>query len=283
MAPAAAPHDGAKPVRRAPRTGRQLAPSSAASSDSGVTTRSGSSDVGQVARVHARAPHLLDERCVARPEAHVVPDARKMDRERRAPAARAQNRDVESITTGSASDARCRSRSRRRLARCRKRISAAVPAAAPTTGSRRTGEPGRRRQRDRRRNRTQRDVARGPHRRPGTARRDRGRERRQHREHACRDRDAFAAVEAQPDRIDVADNGRGAGQRRDAAAAARHVGRAPPRPRPWRHRAPSPTTPRQVPVVRITFAAPTLPLPATRTSIPARRASRNANGTEPAR
>src|SRR5215212_8865730 len=42
-------------------------------------------------------------------------------------------------------------------------------------------------------------------------------------------------------------------------------------------------TPRQAPVVRHTLAAPTLPLPATRTSIPARRASRNANGTEPAR
>ena len=40
-------------------------------------------------------------------------------------------------------------------------------------------------------------------------------------------------------------------------------------------------TPSGSPVVRSTFAAPTLPLPATRTSIPARRASRNANGTEP--
>jgi hypothetical protein len=35
------------------------------------------------------------------------------------------------------------------------------------------------------------------------------------------------------------------------------------------------------PEVRSTFAAPTLPLPETRTSMPARRASRNANGTDP--
>ncbi len=42
-------------------------------------------------------------------------------------------------------------------------------------------------------------------------------------------------------------------------------------------------TPRHGPVVRSTLAAPTLPLPATRTSIPARRASRKANGTEPVR
>ena len=41
-------------------------------------------------------------------------------------------------------------------------------------------------------------------------------------------------------------------------------------------------TPRDVRVVRSTFAAPTLPLPVTRTSMPARRASMNANGTEPA-
>src|SRR6266568_4085780 len=40
-------------------------------------------------------------------------------------------------------------------------------------------------------------------------------------------------------------------------------------------------SPRRARVVRRTFAAPTLPLPATRTSIPARRATRNANGTEP--
>ena len=40
-------------------------------------------------------------------------------------------------------------------------------------------------------------------------------------------------------------------------------------------------TPSGAPVVRRTFAAPTLPLPETRTSMPARLASRNANGTEP--
>jgi hypothetical protein len=41
------------------------------------------------------------------------------------------------------------------------------------------------------------------------------------------------------------------------------------------------TTPSGTPVVRSTFAAPTLPLPATRTSMPARRARMKANGTEP--
>jgi hypothetical protein len=43
----------------------------------------------------------------------------------------------------------------------------------------------------------------------------------------------------------------------------------------------STVTPSGVPDVRSTFAAPTFPLPETRTSIPARLATRNANGTEP--
>ena len=40
---------------------------------------------------------------------------------------------------------------------------------------------------------------------------------------------------------------------------------------------------RPIPVFRSTLAAPTLRLPTRRTSIPARRASRNAKGTDPAR
>ena len=109
--------------------------------------------------------------------------------------------------------------------------------------------------------------------------RDRG-ERREHAEHTGRDRDPLAAVKSQPHRIDVPDDGRRARRRhrrsRPFADAAASTVAAP-----LRYRAPSPITPSGVPVVRSTLAAPTLPLPATRTSIPARRASRNANGTEP--
>ena len=115
-------------------------------------------------------------------------------------------------------------------------------------------------------------------------RRDPRGEGRQDAEHAGRDRDTFAAVEAQPDRIDVADDRGGAGKRGQRRAAARQDDDQSTAAAPLAtSSAITATAPRQVPVVRSTLAAPTLPLPATRTSIPARRASRNANGTEPAR
>ena len=83
-----------------------------------------------------------------------------------------------------------------------------------------------------------------------------GRDRRQHREHAGRDRDALAAVEPQPDRIDVSDNGRGRGQRRSTSHR-----RAPPSARatasaPFATSSAMTMMARRVPVVRSTFAAP---------------------------
>ena len=95
-------------------------------------------------------------------------------------------------------------------------MSAAVPAADADDGARCAGQPGGGRQRQRRRDRSERDVARRPDDDEKERHGDRGGERGQHREHAGRDRDAFAAVKAQPDRIDVPDDRGGTRQRGDA-------------------------------------------------------------------
>ena len=110
----------------------------------------------------------------------------------------------------------------------------------------------------------------------------RRRERGQHAEYAGRDRDALTAVEPQPDGIDVSDDGGGAGEGRKRRPGVRRM-RQEDRRRALGDVERHDDDARPVPVVRSTFAAPTFPLPATRTSIPARRASRNAKGTEPAR
>ena len=89
----------------------------------------------------------------------------------------------------------------------------------------------------------------------------------EHAEHASGDRDALAAVKSQPDGIDVSDDGCRSGQshkgRAAAIACARRTAAAPLATSSIRT-----TTPRPVPVVRSTFAAPTFPLPARRTSDP---------------
>ena len=107
------------------------------------------------------------------------------------------------------------------------------------------------------------------------------RDRRQHAEHPGSHRDALATMEtaARPDRCGRRSPPRPASAAADAPPAATSTMRT--RRRPFATSSAITATARHAPAVRSTLAAPTLPLPATRTSIPARRASRNANGTDP--
>ena len=87
-----------------------------------------------------------------------------------------------------------------------------------------------RRQRDRRQDRSERDVPRHPDGAEEDGQRGRDGQRGQDREDAARRRDALAAAEAQPDRIDVADDRRESGRGRHGAHVEpldqHHAGRA---------------------------------------------------------
>ncbi len=137
----------------------------------------------------------------------------------------------------------------------------------------RSGPPRHWRQRERRGNRAERDIACQPDGDDEQRRGDTGRDRRKNAEDPGRDGHTLSAVELQPHRIDVADDGRcaGRGRRSDAPPAARFTMRTAAAP--LATSSSMTATARHVPVVRSTFAAPTLPLPATRTSMPARLAS----------
>src|SRR6185503_19766256 len=95
--------------------------------------RIGQRHVREVDRVGASRHHLVDQGGVARPQPHLVPEAPEMHRERRAPAAGAEDGDPAHYTR---TPRRCSVpvRSRRTFERWRKTISAAAEAAATTIG-----------------------------------------------------------------------------------------------------------------------------------------------------
>src|SRR4051794_7498695 len=94
-------------------------------------------DAREVAGILTRPRDLVDQRRAASPQPHRVADPRAVHRQRRAPAARAQDGDA-LAHRGAPTRRSVPSRMRRTLARWRNRISAAPPPAAATTG---TGAP----------------------------------------------------------------------------------------------------------------------------------------------
>ena len=266
------------PTRRARR------PSRASARDSVTETLSGKPDARQIHRVRAARRHVFHERAVARPEPHVVADASQVHRQRRAPAAGAEDRHASASDAALRAAVRCRFAARSTFERCLKTMmhrrgdaprgprAPGCRARTRAAGARLTRPPIRarcissaRRPRRRWRAPAESPAASAPRRRRRRSRR------------LCR---------------------RGTGARRDRCGR-----RSPRAPRPPAAAAPvltraashtlaapfamsstATSTPAVTPDARITFAAPRLPLPTLRRSIaPHRRASISAKGIDPMR
>ena len=233
----------------------------------------GEAHVGQVHGVRAAGLHLARERRIARPQAHGVPDAPRCTAsavpQLPAPSTAACFTGAPAGRCG----ARCRSTSRARLERCRNTMTAAAPSAAADRRTRRVHAVRDRPERDRRHQAPERDEPGGPHRGDEEHQRRQHRPGRQHREDAARRRHALAAAEAQPHRIDVTRRSRQARRRRARHPRPSSAAQPAPSPRPSPRRAASPAIAALTPLVRRTFAAPTLPLPARRMSMPSSAAT----------
>ncbi len=141
-------------------------------------------------------------------------------------------------------------------------------------------EPGGRRQRERRGNRSERHVPRRRHVTRNSAIAIAVASGVKHGKDAGRHRHALAAVEPQPHRINVPDDRRGARQSRHAAATSGRMGEATAAA-PFATSSAMTTSARPMPVLRSTLAAPTLRLPTRRTSMP--HGGRAETQTEPTR
>ena len=133
-APRAASPRGSRAT--APRTRRARRRRARRRARAVTDTTAGQRDVRQVDGVGAARRHVVDQRAIARPQAHVVTDARQVHGERRAPAAGAEHGDASRIRRALRRRRSVpRPQPRRTFERCRNTMSAAAAHAAATTGA----------------------------------------------------------------------------------------------------------------------------------------------------